>query len=65
MFQRKQQENGSYSTRCLYCAGMVATDAESETDLARQEANHICPQRAWSELRKHQEQVAASEAPVQ
>lgn len=50
MYSRTQNENGTYNTRCLYCLLTVATAIESEEDLVRVEAHHLCPERALAEL---------------
>jgi hypothetical protein len=50
MYNRTQNENGTYNTRCLYCLLTVATSVETEEDLQRLEVQHICPERALSEL---------------
>ncbi len=50
MYNRTQNENGTYNTRCLYCLLTIATSVETDEDLQRLEAQHICPERALSEL---------------
>ncbi|MFZ1084259.1 MAG: hypothetical protein WAN35_04770 [Terracidiphilus sp.] len=50
MYNRTQNENGTYNTRCLYCFLTIAFALESEKDLAEAEAKHICPERALAEL---------------
>ncbi len=50
MYNRTQNENGTYKTRCLFCLLTVATSVETEEDLRRLEVQHICPERALSEL---------------
>jgi hypothetical protein len=50
MYSHTQNENGTYNTRCLYCFMTVASDVESNEDLNRLEARHVCPERALSEL---------------
>lgn len=50
MYSRTQNENGTYNTRCLYCFMTIAFSIESEKELDRQEARHICPERALAEL---------------
>jgi hypothetical protein len=50
MYSRTQNENGTYNTRCLYCFMTIAFSVETDKDLDRQEARHICPERALAEL---------------
>ncbi len=50
MYNRTQNDNGSYNTRCLHCFMTVASSVETEEDLAQLEARHICPERALAEL---------------
>jgi hypothetical protein len=50
MYSRTYNENGSSSTRCLYCFLTVASDVETEIELDRVEARHICPEKALARL---------------
>ena len=50
MYSRTQNDNGSFNTRCLDCFMTVASCVESEQDLERVEAHHICPEKALAEL---------------
>ena len=50
MYNRTQNDNGTYNTRCLDCLLTVATSVETAEDLERLEAHHMCPERALSEL---------------
>jgi hypothetical protein len=50
MFSRTQNENGTYNTRCLYCFMTIAFAVETDRELDRLEARHICPERALAEL---------------
>jgi hypothetical protein len=50
MYNRTRNDNGTYNTRCLYCLLTVATSVETEEDLVRLEARHMCPEKALSEL---------------
>jgi hypothetical protein len=62
MYSRTQNENGSYNTRCLDCFMTVASCVESEAELDRVEAHHICPEKVLAELlaqEKAMEQRAA------
>jgi hypothetical protein len=50
MYNRTQNENGSYNSRCLDCFFTIASCVESEEELTRLEGRHICPERALAEL---------------
>jgi hypothetical protein len=50
MYSRTQNENGTYNTRCLYCFLTVATAIETKEALELLEVDHVCPERALSEL---------------
>jgi hypothetical protein len=50
MYSRTQNENGTYNTRCLYCFMTIASSVETETEMKKLEARHICPERALAEL---------------
>ena len=50
MYNRTQNENGSYNTRCLDCFMTVASCVESQDDLEVVEAHHLCPEKALSQL---------------
>jgi hypothetical protein len=50
MYSHTQNENGTYNTRCLYCFMTIASAVETDRELARLEARHICPERALAEL---------------
>jgi hypothetical protein len=50
MYNRTQDENGNYSTRCLDCFLTIASAIQSEEELAAIEARHICPEKALSWL---------------
>jgi hypothetical protein len=50
MYSRTHNENGSSNTRCLYCFLTVASEVESEIELDRVEARHICPEKALAQL---------------
>ncbi|MGA7244292.1 MAG: hypothetical protein WBX19_13975 [Terracidiphilus sp.] len=59
MYNRTQNENGTYNTRCLYCLLTIATSVETDEDLQRLEAQHICPERALSELLAKESAIVA------
>jgi hypothetical protein len=50
MYSRTQNDNGSYNTRCLDCFMTVASCVESDQELDRVEAHHICPEKVLAEL---------------
>ena len=50
MYSHTQNENGSYNTRCLDCFMTIASCVETEEELQQREHNHICPEKALSEL---------------
>ena len=50
MFNRTQNENGTFNTRCLDCFMTVASSVEAAGDLDRVEARHMCPERVLAEL---------------
>jgi hypothetical protein len=50
MYNRTQNDNGSFNTRCLDCFMTVAFCVESVQELDRVEAHHICPEKALAEL---------------
>jgi hypothetical protein len=52
MYSRTQNENGTYNTRCLYCFMTIASSVETDKELARLEARHICPEKALAELQE-------------
>jgi hypothetical protein len=50
MYSRTQNDNGSYNTRCLDCFMTVASCVESDPELDRVEAYHICPEKVLAEM---------------
>lgn len=50
MYSRTQNDNGTFNTRCLDCFMTIASAVETEEELCRLEARHICPERALSEM---------------
>jgi len=50
MYSETQNENGTYNTRCLHCFLTVATAVETKEELQQLETQHVCPERALSEL---------------
>jgi hypothetical protein len=50
MYNRSQNENGTYNTRCLYCFMTVASAVETSEELDGVEARHFCPERVLADL---------------
>jgi len=59
MYNRTQNDNGSYNTRCLDCFMTVASCIETEQELAHMEHHHICPERALAELLEKEKAIVA------
>ncbi len=62
MYSRTQNENGSFNTRCLDCFMTVASCVETEQELARVEAHHLCPEKALAELLAREKGIEARAA---
>ena len=62
MYNRTQNDNGTYNTRCLFCFMTIASSVELAGELDRLERSHICPERALTELL---EQERAQEKAIQ
>ncbi len=62
MYNRTQNENGSYNTRCLDCFMTVASCVETEKELDRVEEHHICPEKALAQLLAYERAVEARAA---
>jgi hypothetical protein len=62
MYSRTQNDNGSYNTRCLDCFMTVASCVETEKELDRVEAHHICPEKALAELLAQEKAMEARAA---
>lgn len=66
MYSRTQNDNGTYNTRCLDCFMTIASAVETDQELNRLEARHICPERVLGELLKremrHRNDMAGGEA---
>lgn len=50
MYSRTQNDNGSYNTRCLDCFMTVASCVETEQELDRVEAHHMCPEKVLAQM---------------
>ena len=62
MYSRTQNENGTYNTRCLDCFMTVAFCVETEKELDRVEAHHICPEKALAALLAQERAIEARAA---
>jgi hypothetical protein len=62
MYSRTQNDNGSFNTRCLDCFMTVANSVETEQELGRVEAHHICPEKALAELLAQETAIEAHAA---
>lgn len=60
LYNRTQNDNGTYNTRCLYCFMTIASCIETETQLDTIEAHHLCPEKMLAELRTKAEQAPSS-----
>jgi hypothetical protein len=58
MYSRTQNENGTYNTRCLFCFMTVAFDVDTDEELTRLEAGHVCPEHALADLLAQSTQAA-------
>lgn len=50
MYNRTQNKNGSFNTRCLDCFMTIASCVETETELEERETHHMCPEKALAQL---------------
>jgi hypothetical protein len=62
MYNRTQNDNGSYNTRCLDCFMTVASCVETVKELERVEAHHICPEKALADLLAQEKEIEARAA---
>jgi hypothetical protein len=62
MYSRTQNDNGSFNTRCLDCFMTVASCLETEAELERVEAHHICPEKVLAQLLAEERAVEARAA---
>jgi hypothetical protein len=62
MYNRTQNDNGSYNTRCLDCFMTVASCVETEKELDRVEQHHICPEKALAQLLAQEKAIEARAA---
>jgi hypothetical protein len=64
MYNRTQNENGSYNTRCLDCFMTVASCVETEQELAAAEKRHICPEKALADLLAKEKEIVSHQSQV-
>jgi hypothetical protein len=50
MYSRSSNENGSLNSRCLYCFITIASEVETTNELQLVEAQHVCPEKALTQL---------------
>lgn len=50
MYNRTQNDNGTYNSRCLYCFMTIAFAIDSEAELEQREAVHLCPEKVLAQL---------------
>jgi hypothetical protein len=62
MYNRTQNENGSYNSRCLDCFFTIASSVETEKELDCVEAGHACPEKVLAELLAHKKEICAHAA---
>ena len=62
MYQRTQNENGSYNTRCLDCFLTIAFCVDSEEELERLETQHLCPEKVLAQMLAWQRAAEAHHA---
>lgn len=65
MYNRTQNDNGSFNTRCLDCFMTVASSIETEAELEQLEKNHICPEKALAQLLEKEKILQAEKKPLQ
>ena len=63
MYNRTQNENGSYNTRCLACFMTIASAVETDEELAAREDHHICPERALAYLLQQERAIQSHAQP--
>jgi hypothetical protein len=63
MYNRTQNENGTYNTRCLFCFMTIASSVETDKELGQVETRHICPERALSELLEQEKAIESHTPP--
>ena len=61
MYNRTQNDNGTYNTRCLHCLMTVASAIENPEELFQLEEQHICPEKALELLLTQQKQPMAKD----
>ncbi len=62
MYNRTQNDNGSFNTRCLDCFMTVASCVETTAELDRIEVHHICPEKALADLLAQEKAIEARSA---
>lgn len=62
MYNRTQNENGSFNSRCLDCFLTIASCVEAEKELDEREAHHLCPEKVLAQLLSEEKAAAAHAA---
>jgi ABC-type Fe3+-citrate transport system substrate-binding protein len=57
MYNRTQNENGTYNTRCLDCFMTIASCVETEEELEAKEKRHICPEKVLADMFAHEQAI--------
>jgi hypothetical protein len=63
MYNRSQNENGTYNTRCLYCFMTVASAVETSEELDGMETRHFCPERVLADMLARQTALQGTSHP--
>jgi hypothetical protein len=50
MYNRTQNDNGTFNTMCLDCLHTIATSVENQTDVELLELHHVCPEKALAQM---------------
>ncbi len=50
MYNRTQNDNGTYNTRCLDCFITIASAVETADELDAVEVRHVCPEKVLAQL---------------
>ncbi len=59
MYNRTQNENGSYDSRCLDCFMTITSCVKTEKELDALEAHHMCPEKALAQLLAREKEAVA------
>lgn len=62
MYHRTQNDNGSFNSRCLDCFLTIAFSVNSEEELERLEAQHLCLEKVLAQAFAAQQAATAHSA---